>query len=627
MSLVSIPLSRLPEQEEIEQWYSFTGNTSSQSFSRAAIRVSLKYTPSSSSPSFIDSNMMSIVSLSSASPPPVPSFASDSPATQAVITSTTASSSSSSSLPTTSLRGMPTPPVKEQTTTTKGHLLPTGIIDYLVVVGASESDIDLDSKHSNSNLTASTTQKTTRKKTTAPTVDAAQHVPEGDHSHNNHRKIDLNVNVAVQRRYPPEDKPDFPLPTKIEWFCFPGGYEVIQCSDSKPPLPKLFTFVLSGGPDGTSRAYGICLILYVSSSSSSSSVSSQQATTTHDKTVPHHQFQTRQSMQERSPPSRTAPPTTRTRSTDQGSAVNVVSWLPTCICLLTRLPLLSPLQAILLQLSRLYLEDEHTLAEYYIAELTTYLSLPIRNRVNVAFLIAGLPITLSWSDHNKCADHHYAQKERHRILSKITHDVDVISLSAPFPPLLYPLAPLFQAFSIQTIIQLVVLALCEYKLVIHSHHLSLLCPIAESLTGLMYPFQWQHPYVPLLPRILSEYLQAPLPYILGVHTTWLPSLLSVFDGARGHDTSAPSSTTIRMHETMDNTNNLPSSPRPDHCLVLVDIDRGTVQCTSTNFPPPPPPPHHHHHHVPAVIIIIFVPELNPMTDKSHHVIIEPVRQL
>ncbi|KAE9237837.1 hypothetical protein PF002_g10823 [Phytophthora fragariae] len=61
----------------------------------------------------------------------------------------------------------------------------------------------------------------------------------------------------------------------------------------------------------------------------------------------------------------------------------------------------------------------------------------------------------------------------------------------------------------------------------------------------------QHPYVPFLPRVLSEYLQAPLPYILGIHTSWLHNMLE--------------------------------AGRPEH-LVVVDIDRGTIQLQESGGP-------------------------------------------
>ena len=42
--------------------------------------------------------------------------------------------------------------------------------------------------------------------------------------------------------------------------------------------------------------------------------------------------------------------------------------------------------------------------------------------------------------------------------------------------------------------------------------------MAESITALMFPFQWQHVYVPILPASLLHFLDAPVPYMMGLHS-------------------------------------------------------------------------------------------------------------
>ena len=45
-----------------------------------------------------------------------------------------------------------------------------------------------------------------------------------------------------------------------------------------------------------------------------------------------------------------------------------------------------------------------------------------------------------------------------------------------------------------------------------------LMAVAESITALMFPFQWQHVYVPILPASLLHFLDAPVPYLMGLHS-------------------------------------------------------------------------------------------------------------
>ena len=53
--------------------------------------------------------------------------------------------------------------------------------------------------------------------------------------------------------------------------------------------------------------------------------------------------------------------------------------------------------------------------------------------------------------------------------------------------------------------------------------------IAEAITGLLFPLYWQHVYVPILPSSLLHFLDAPVPFIMGVycHTEEDKALLDI----------------------------------------------------------------------------------------------------
>jgi len=40
--------------------------------------------------------------------------------------------------------------------------------------------------------------------------------------------------------------------------------------------------------------------------------------------------------------------------------------------------------------------------------------------------------------------------------------------------------------------------------------------VAESLTTLLFPFLWPHVYVPILPAAMHSFLDAPVPYLMGL---------------------------------------------------------------------------------------------------------------
>lgn len=41
--------------------------------------------------------------------------------------------------------------------------------------------------------------------------------------------------------------------------------------------------------------------------------------------------------------------------------------------------------------------------------------------------------------------------------------------------------------------------------------------VAECINVLTFPFTWQHVYVPILPASLTHFLDAPVPFIMGLH--------------------------------------------------------------------------------------------------------------
>ncbi|CAI5448015.1 unnamed protein product [Caenorhabditis angaria] len=67
---------------------------------------------------------------------------------------------------------------------------------------------------------------------------------------------------------------------------------------------------------------------------------------------------------------------------------------------------------------------------------------------------------------------------------------------------------------------LMLLALLEQKILIHSLRPWMLAAVAESVCALMFPFHWQCPYIPQCPLGLAGVLHAPLPFIAGVDSRY-----------------------------------------------------------------------------------------------------------
>lgn len=49
--------------------------------------------------------------------------------------------------------------------------------------------------------------------------------------------------------------------------------------------------------------------------------------------------------------------------------------------------------------------------------------------------------------------------------------------------------------------------------------------VAEGITSLLFPFTWQHVYVPILPASMLHFLDAPVPFIMGLQADDSKALL------------------------------------------------------------------------------------------------------
>jgi hypothetical protein len=56
---------------------------------------------------------------------------------------------------------------------------------------------------------------------------------------------------------------------------------------------------------------------------------------------------------------------------------------------------------------------------------------------------------------------------------------------------------------------------------------SVLTQTIHALVALLYPFNWQHVYIPLLPPDMLEVCAAPLPFIVGVMQAHLPRVMAL----------------------------------------------------------------------------------------------------
>ncbi|XP_063761495.1 DENN domain-containing protein 5B-like isoform X2 [Eleginops maclovinus] len=82
----------------------------------------------------------------------------------------------------------------------------------------------------------------------------------------------------------------------------------------------------------------------------------------------------------------------------------------------------------------------------------------------------------------------------------------------------FPLAEAFSLLGVENLVQVFTCTLLEMQILLYSHDYQRLMTVAEGITTLLFPFQWQHVYVPILPASLLHFLDAPVPYLMGLQS-------------------------------------------------------------------------------------------------------------
>ncbi|XP_051818735.1 DENN domain-containing protein 5B isoform X3 [Antechinus flavipes] len=82
----------------------------------------------------------------------------------------------------------------------------------------------------------------------------------------------------------------------------------------------------------------------------------------------------------------------------------------------------------------------------------------------------------------------------------------------------YPLWEIFELLGLENLVQVFTCVLLEMQILLYSQDYQRLMTVAEGITTLLFPFQWQHVYVPILPASLLHFLDAPVPYLMGLQS-------------------------------------------------------------------------------------------------------------
>uniref|UniRef100_A0A8C3WNW4 DENN domain containing 4C n=1 Tax=Catagonus wagneri TaxID=51154 RepID=A0A8C3WNW4_9CETA len=260
-------------------------------------------------------------------------------------------------------------------------------------------------------------------------------------------------------RYPEEDYESFPLSESVPLFCLPMG-ATIECWDpqSKYPLPVFSTFVLTGS--SAEKVYGAAIQFYEPYS--------------------RELLTEKQLMQ--------LGLLTPVERKVVSKSINSNK----CICLLSHWPFFEAFRKFLMFIYKLSVSGPHPL--------------PIEK--HISHFMQNIP---------------FPSPQRPRILVQLSvHDALILSqpVSTPLPLSGANFSTLLMNLGPENCATLLLFVLLESKILLHSLRPAVLTGVAEAVVAMIFPFQWQCPYIPLCPLSLAAVLSAPLPFIVGVDSRY-----------------------------------------------------------------------------------------------------------
>ncbi|XP_044039653.1 DENN domain-containing protein 4C isoform X1 [Siniperca chuatsi] len=270
----------------------------------------------------------------------------------------------------------------------------------------------------------------------------------------------ISYKAGLIFRYPEEDYESFPLSESVPLFCLPMGAK-IECwaPNTRDPLPVFSTFVLT--VSSGEKVYGSAIQFYepysVDLLSEKQKIQLGLLTTVEKKMIPNRPVNTNK-----------------------------------CICLLSRWPFFESFRKFLMFLYKLSVSGPHPL--------------PIEKHISHFMHNVSFP-----------------SPQRPRILVQLSaHDTLILSqpVCTPLPLSGADYGTLLMNLGSENCATLLHFVLLESKILLHSLRPAVLTGVAEAVVAMIFPFQWQCPYIPLCPLSLAGVLNAPCPFIVGVDSRY-----------------------------------------------------------------------------------------------------------
>ncbi|XP_009668059.2 DENN domain-containing protein 1B isoform X1 [Struthio camelus] len=179
-----------------------------------------------------------------------------------------------------------------------------------------------------------------------------------------------------------------------------------------------------------------------------------------------------------------------------------------CLCILSYLPWFE-----------VYYKLLNTLADYLAKEQESDSNDLLKSLYSHPVPKANALVSLSVNQEMIFASEQVLKKQPFLVSHSYFITPDVTGL--PTIPESRNLTEYFVAVDVNNMLQLYASMLHERRIIITSSKLSTLTACVHASAALLYPMYWQHIYIPVLPAHLLDYCCAPMPYLIGVHLSFI----------------------------------------------------------------------------------------------------------
>ncbi|KAK4886969.1 hypothetical protein RN001_003240 [Aquatica leii] len=267
----------------------------------------------------------------------------------------------------------------------------------------------------------------------------------------------ISSGIIIQR-FPEKDWSDTPFIEGIEWFCQPQGWAL----STDRQEPQFFVSVLTD--IDANRHYCACLCF------------NETVSITPSKPVDEEE----DPVEGEAPLVRPIPVITH----------HSIMYAPKCLVLVSRLDYIETFRNCLGIIYTVYIENVGVPLETLVGNIIGCIQVPPPGGPQVRFSIGA--------------------GDRQALQPPISPSLPVTHTSVNL---------LFQQLGIRNVLVLFCAIMTEHKILFHSKSYNRLTEACRALTALMYPFRYNHVYIPLLPAPLVEVLSTPTPFVIGVHSS------------------------------------------------------------------------------------------------------------